>query len=104
MDAIDHDAPDELQLPSLEALVAGTLALMTAWADPCPQSSLGAAALRGVLARKIVSNLFFLQHHPYTSSQLRPVIAKAHKQWGELALKDRPCGAVPASSPSPALH
>lgn len=76
----DDDAP-----PSAEALVAGTIALMTSWADPCPNASVGLDAQRSLLARKVVSNLFFLHHHPELSDPLRSVMARAHARWVDIA-------------------
>lgn len=94
---------DTLPLPSLEALVAGTVALMTTWASPCPGARIDPAAQRSLLARKVVSNLFFLQNHPCASPALRQVMANAHQRWVALAqapategLGDRACS-VPAA-------
>lgn len=83
--ALDADSADELQLPDADALVAGTVALMTAWADPCPQARLPMPQLRQLLARKVVSNLFFLQHHPGVSPGLRQALSQAHRHWVTLA-------------------
>ena len=82
-----HTADDDthLPLPSLEALVAGTVALMTSWADPCPDARIDSAAQRSLLARKVVSNLFFIQNHPCASAEFRRVMANAHKRWVGLA-------------------
>ena len=79
------DDAETLDLPSAEALLASTVALMTAWADPCPQARLPAAQLRRLLARKVVSNLFFLQHHPRVAPGLRQVLSQAHAHWDALA-------------------
>jgi hypothetical protein len=69
--------------PCAAALVAGTLALMTTWAD----SGAGPTAddRRRVLARKVVSNLFFLSQHPGLMPALRQVAAKTHERWVPLA-------------------
>lgn len=104
MDCLPAEAPDDEPLPSLEALVAGTVALMTAWADPCPQASLAPMALRGVLARKVVSNLFLLQHHPLASPQLRQVFGQAHQRWVGLAQAGLPDRTEPVTTSSPRLH
>lgn len=79
------DNDSDLPLPSLEALVAGTVALMTTWADPSPDARIDAAGQRSLLARKVVSNLFFLQNHPCASPALRQVMANAHQRWLTLA-------------------
>lgn len=90
------------ELPSIDALIAGTVALMTAWADPCPQSRLEPADLRRLLARKVVSNLFFLQHHPHAQPALRQSLAQAHARWVALVHPEQPCcsgNAEPAGRP-----
>lgn len=72
---------DELAVPCLEALVAGTFALMTCWAAPAAQAATSPARQRLLMARKIVSNLFFLKTHPHASPALRQVMANAHERW-----------------------
>jgi len=72
---------DELTVPCLEALVAGTFALMTCWAAPATQAVSSPARQRLLMARKIVSNLFFLKTHPHASPALRQVMANAHERW-----------------------
>lgn len=81
----DADADAAPAPPSLEALVAGTVALMTTWADPPPAVGAAQANPRVLLARKIVSNLFFLQHHPCASPGLQQVMARAHQRWVAVA-------------------
>lgn len=85
MACVEPEAPDEDALPSIDALVAGTFALMTTWADPCPHAPLPPADLRRLVARKVVSNLFFLQHHPLLRPELRLCMAQAHARWVGLA-------------------
>jgi hypothetical protein len=82
---VDTDDSEQPVAPSLDALVAGTVALMTAWASPCPDARIGLEAQRSLLARKVVSNLFFLQHHPCASPALRQVMANAHGRWVDIA-------------------
>lgn len=105
MEHADDDS--DLPLPSLDGLVAGTVALMTAWAAPCPDARLDAPAQRSLLARKVVSNLFFLQHHPQASEPLRRVMANAHAHWVALArggeTASAACAAV-AAEPTARLH
>ena len=72
---------DELPVPCLEALVAGTFALMTSWAAPALSATVTPGRQRLLIARKIVSNLFFLKAHPYASPALRQVMANAHERW-----------------------
>jgi hypothetical protein len=83
-----HDAADDTSgtvsgdLPCAGGLIAGTLALMTSWAAPADPAC---AAQRPLLARKIVSNLFFLRHHPDLGEPMRLVIGKVHERWLPLA-------------------
>ena len=74
------------ELPCAGGLIAGTLALMTSWADPEP------SAPRALVARKIVSNLFLLRHHPELGEPLRRVIGKVHERWLPLAGGERAAG------------
>lgn len=79
-------SPDaDPSLPCPEALLAGTLALMTSWADPCPHARVEPARLRPLLARKLVSNLALMSQHPAFSAPLRQVLAQAQRRWAELA-------------------
>ncbi len=104
MACVETDVPQDDALPSIDALMAGTVALMTAFADPCPQARLAPADLRRVLARKVVSNLFFLQHHPGVCPELRQSLAQAHARWVGLAHPAQPGSVVPLEAGSPALH
>jgi len=63
------------------SLLAGTLALMTRWAAPDPT-----AMQRELIARKIVSNLFFLREHPHLPPGLRSVSVRLHAAWSDIAL------------------
>lgn len=58
--------------PSLEALVVGTVALMSSWGAHRPEARIDCAAQRSLLARKAVSNQFFVQNHPCASAARRP--------------------------------
>lgn len=96
---------DEQALPCLETLIAGTLALMTAWAIPAPQDEAGRRAHRRLLARKIVSDLYFVQQHPQACPQLRQVVANVHRRW--LALNHSGAASVlgqAAAEQGPLLH
>lgn len=74
----DDDAPS---LPCAQALLAATLALMTAYPQPAPDARLAADALQRLMARRIVSNLFFLKAHPAVPAGLRQVLEQAHAHW-----------------------
>jgi len=107
MNSIHHrqpPAPDEAMndLPSLDGLIAGTTALMTTWADPAPGDALDQACRRSLVARKVVSNLFFLMHHPQLDPRLRQVMANAHQRWRALvqrAASDTPAAAAGTGGP-----
>jgi hypothetical protein len=74
-------ADNDLNPPCLEALVAGTFALMTCWAAPTADAKLPSQRQRTLMARKVVANLFFLKNHPHASPGLRQVMARAHERW-----------------------
>jgi hypothetical protein len=72
--------PGDSSLPlCTEALWAGTLALMTRYAEP------GDAALRPLIACKIVSNLECLARHPDLPRPLCCVVRRARDRWVRLA-------------------
>jgi hypothetical protein len=81
------DQAEDAALPCAAALVGGTLALMTAWVDV--GDGVGSSAVgdghRRLLARKIVSNLFFLRHHPALQESLRRVVGNVHERWLPIA-------------------
>lgn len=97
-------SPEEPTIPSADAMLAGTVALMTAWADPCPTCTLDSGAHRNLLARKIVSNLFFLHHHPAVAEGLRRVLLQAHGHWVRLAQAGGVAVMPAEARPGPALH
>ncbi len=75
MTSPDQDQ-DHLPTPSAEAMVAGTMALMTGFAQSpahCPH--------RPLLAKKIISNLYFLAGHPALSEALRATMANLRTRW-----------------------
>lgn len=91
--------PDEdgVHLPSVEALTAGTLALMTGYAQAaadCPNRSL--------MARKLVSNLFFLSGHPHVSPPMRTMLDNLRTRW-QLAAEAAPMAGLDRQ-PSPLWH
>lgn len=97
-DALFGPAPGD-EAPDFDGLIACTIALMTAWADPCPRAALEPARLRHVLARKVASNLFFLQHHPAARPELRQSIGQARAHWVVLGQPER----APTTAPDSAL-
>ena len=76
---------DEGALPCPLALIAANVALMSAYAHPDIAPDDEGTARRGSLARKVVSNLFFLREHPLLSPGLRQVMANAHQLWAQVA-------------------
>ncbi len=102
---------DDLNTPCLEALVAGTFALMTCWAAPAQDGTLPTVRQRTLMARKIVSNLFFLKHHPHASPGLRQVMARAHERWvlvsesaGDASVVTRPTDPLATRTAGNLLH
>lgn len=63
------------EVPSVEALLAGTLALMTGHAQQ-PDSG-----LRTLMAQKIVSNLLFLSGHPHLSGGFQGTVSNLRASW-----------------------
>ena len=88
--------------PCALSLLVGTLALMTAHAHPEPAAHVDAATQRRLMARKIVSNLFFLQHHPDAPPPLRQVAANLHGRWLPMAGSQDTASAAPAMAAVPA--
>lgn len=76
---MDTDTP---QTPCPLGMIAATVALMTRYVDPARgQTHAGPCDIHPLLAKKIVSNLFFLQHHPDLPPAFGRVMAQAHAQW-----------------------
>ncbi len=77
-----HPAPHtdgEYDMPSVEALLAGTLALMTGHAQSaCAQQ-------RGLMAQKIGANLCVLAHHPALSANFKAVADRMRAHWAVFA-------------------
>jgi hypothetical protein len=80
---------EEYSLPSLEALMAGTLALLTGYAQSAPD-----CAHRPLMAQKVVSNLFFLAAHPHVSPPMQTMLGKLRTRWQLELDKDTPVQAV----------
>lgn len=89
-DTLSHD-DDAYELPCVEAMLAGSLALMTGHAES------GCERHRSLMARKICSNLFFLAQHPGVNGPFRTVLQRLHVHWGQLA-RANPVGS--AESPA----
>lgn len=93
----EPDADDEVVLPAAEALLAGTLALMTGYAEhrppapPTPGEPPVDCAGRHLLAAKVASNLFFLSEHPLLSPAFRSTLWRLRAHWQTLER----CAALP---------
>ncbi|MDP3108545.1 hypothetical protein [Hydrogenophaga sp.] len=81
---------EEHVMPCAEAMLAGTLALMTGHAQSA------CATQRDLMGRKIRSNLFFLGQHPGLSSSFRTEVQRMHQHW-DVLLK---AGDGPAERPA----
>lgn len=74
--ARSRPADEEYVLPTVEALFAGTLALMTG----CAQDQ-GDGAMRELMAGKVVSNLQRLSEHPELSPAMRMMLTQLSQRW-----------------------
>lgn len=76
-----HDPQDEeYSLPPVEALLAGTLALMTGYAQHGADCE-----MRVLMADKLVSNLTTLAHHPALSKTMQTMLARLTEHWQRTA-------------------
>lgn len=69
---------EEYELPAVEAVLAGTLALMTGFAQA------QRPAQRGQMMDKVVSNLALLASHPQLSLEFRCAAGKLRRHWQHL--------------------
>lgn len=86
-----RDDDNEYVMPCAEALLAGTLALMTGHVESA------CARQRGLMAKKIRSNLFFLGGHPGLTPNFRSVVHRLQDHW------DRQVAGCDAAHAPPAL-
>ena len=66
---------EEYLLPHMEALLAGTLALMTGYVQACCDDH------RDVMGRKIVANLQFLSESPLLTAHFRTLVGNLRGRW-----------------------
>lgn len=85
---------DEYTLPCVEALLAGTLALMTGHVQT------GDSMQRVLMAHKISRNLHSLQSHSGLTPEFGLVLARLQKAWQQLAGESM---ALDASCPATGL-
>jgi hypothetical protein len=72
----------DVELPCIDGMLVGTLALMTGYAEhQCEQ---GNPRCRDLMAKKIVSNLFFLATHPNLSAAMAAVMRNLQGHWHTL--------------------
>lgn len=77
IDSPSHD-DQEYPLPSVEAILAGTLALMTGHAQSA------CAGQRRLMSTKIVSNMALLAEHPHLSANFRCALEQLRGHWQRL--------------------
>ena len=97
----DPDVQDDQAhgLPSAEALLAGTLALMTGYAQGCCQGH------REMMAKKIVANLSMLTLHPAAAPAFKAMAMNLHGMWSRLVQQLQASGeAAPADAPQAAAR
>jgi len=81
-DTDPHD--EEYVMPCAEAMLAGTLALMTGHAQSaCTRQ-------RVLMAKKIRSNLYFLGQNPDLTANFRTVVQRMHQHWDTLLSATEP--------------
>lgn len=90
---------EEYTLPSVEALLAGTLALMTGYAQ-----STCDCAHRPLMARKLVSNLLCLSAHPQLSPAMQTMLANLRTRWQLEMEHHAPEAADTEIAPTPLWH
>lgn len=91
---------EEHHMPGVEAMLAGTLALMTGYSqylqaacDPAHRAGMG---------EKIAHNLAMLAGHPQLSSDCRCVLWHLHERWAGMAGCTREAGAACHAHEAPA--
>ncbi len=92
-----HDI--DVEMPCIDGMLMGTLALMTGYAEhQCEQ---GNPRCRDLMAKKIVSNLFFLATHPRLSVPMAAVMRNLQGHWHTLsALTSLESDATPGTAQS----
>lgn len=85
---------EEYTLPPVEALMAGTLALLTGYAQSAPD-----CPHRPLMAAKLVSNLFFLSGHPDLSGPMQTMLSNLRTRWQMEVEQQQPRTTLPAPTP-----
>ncbi|MCW5654761.1 hypothetical protein [Hydrogenophaga sp.] len=94
----DMLSDEEYTLPSVEALLAGTLALMTGYAQ-----SAQACPHRALMAGKLVSNLLRLAAHPQLSPPMQAMLGNLGTRW-QIELENAHTAALAPTPPSSLWH
>ncbi len=71
----------EIEMPAAEALLAGTLALMTGFDEPRASSPGATGAHQALLARKISENLALLAEHPMLTPAFQTIVWGLCSRW-----------------------
>ncbi len=82
---------EEYEMPCAQAVLAGTLALMTAYAQSSRDSH------RVLMAKKVATNIRLLAHHPQLSQRFRTMLSNLQSRW-----TDPVHGSLNAEVPDPA--
>lgn len=78
---------NEFDISGLEAMLAGTLCLMSAYSHcPCSINQSNPGNNQGLIGLKIVSNLTCLQYQSSLSPEFRRVLAKVCESWRQHSL------------------
>lgn len=93
----ENSIEEEYLLPCAEALLAGTLALMTAYAQGSP-SCCG----RPLIAAQLVSNLIRLSHHPAFTPTMHTVLNRLCGSWQQQVTGNE--STTPTPQPSQLWH
>ena len=88
---------EEYSMPCMEALLAGTLALMTGYAQACCDSH------REAMARKIVTNLEALSQAQALSPHFRTMLWNLQARWQPQGLQEHASAALTAAEQRRAL-
>jgi hypothetical protein len=92
-----EESSDEYELPAVEAVLAGTLALMTGFAEA------DRPAQRGRMMDKVIGNLELLAGHPQLSMEFRCAVGRLRRHWEHLSQHDGDAGALAVRHPAPGV-
>ncbi len=88
---------EEYELPAVEAVLAGTLALMTGIAEA------GRPAQRRPMIDKVIGNLALLAGHPQLSMEFRCAVGKLRRHWEHLSAHGGDASASALRHPAPGV-